>query len=99
MQQNKKNLGEKCYIAVTGIIWISGLLIAGSENNFMPWVNGAGLILFLISSILLGKFFRQLESSGNLVMFPGVYQHPRLHVESSEKKNCRVSCRYIANIR
>lgn len=96
MQHHRKALGEKCYIAVAGTIWVAGLLIAGSENDFMPWVNGAGLILFLISSILLGKFFRQLEPCGNLVVFPKFYQRPGLRPESSEKKSRRVSYHFIS---
>lgn len=99
MQHYNKTLGEKCYIAVTGAVWVAGLLIAGSENDFMPWINGAGLILFLVSSILLGKFFRQLEPSGNIVMFPKFYPQPGLTPETRVKKNGRVSFRYAANIR
>lgn len=96
MQHYRKTLGEKWYIAVTGTVWVAGLLIAGSENDFMPWVNGAGLILFLISSILLGKSFRQLEPRGNLVVFPKFYQRPGLRPEPSEKTNRRVSYRFIS---
>lgn len=99
MQRYKKTLGEKMYIAVTGTIWVAGLLIAGSENDFMPWVNGIGLVLFLVSSILLGKFSGQSGHAGNVVIFPRFYPHPGARLISSAKKNCRIKIRYAENIR
>lgn len=99
MQQHNANLGEKFYIAITVTIWVAGLLIAGSENDFMPWINGAGLVLFLISSVLLGKFLRQLEPDVNMVMFPGFFKETDFQSRTIIRKNCRVGCRYAMHIR
>ena len=42
-------------LAIAGILWVVGLLIASSDNDYMPWVNGIGLIVFLIASIIINK--------------------------------------------
>ena len=31
---------------VSGLAWVFGLLLAGSDGNFMPWTNIAGILLF-----------------------------------------------------
>ncbi len=44
--------------AVSGfmtVVWISGLMIAGSDNAFMPWLNFIGLGLFIGASLVMGK--------------------------------------------
>lgn len=35
--------------------WVGGLMVAGSENDFMPWTNVIGLLMFFISSVMLAK--------------------------------------------
>ncbi|MBC8439905.1 MAG: hypothetical protein H8D87_09480 [Deltaproteobacteria bacterium] len=76
MQQNQKTIYEKCFIGITGIAWVAGLLIAGSDSPYMPWLNGIGLILFLGASILLGKFFNPSHSDARVEIYPGCYQNP-----------------------
>ncbi len=98
MQHNKKTLGEKCYIAITGTVWVAGLLIAGSDNIYMPWINGMGLVLFLVSSILLGKLLRPSDSGSSVVIFPKSYPHPGARLISSAKKNCRINIRCAAGV-
>ena len=74
MQQNRKTLYEKCFIGSTGTVWVTGLLIAGSDSPYMPWLNGIGLILFLGASILLGKTFNPSHSGARVEIYPGCYQ-------------------------
>lgn len=42
-------------LAIAAILWVAGLLIAGSDSPYMPWANVLGLVLFLCASIVLGK--------------------------------------------
>ena len=55
MQQTPMKRNEKIRMGVKGFFWTAGLLIAGSDGNYMPWVNGIGLLLFVASSILLAR--------------------------------------------
>jgi hypothetical protein len=52
---------EKYLTGAVGMIWVAGLLIAGSDSEYMPWVNTIGLILFFIASLILGKRFQSSE--------------------------------------
>ncbi len=63
MQQNLKKTHEKLFIGSSGFIWVAGLLIAGSDNPYMPWVNCLGLVLFFGASVLIGRHFRQVHHS------------------------------------
>ena len=69
MQQNQKKIHKKLFICISGSAWVAGLLIAGSDNPYMPWVNGLGLFLFVFASALIGRYFRpahySTESSGS----------------------------------
>ena len=69
MQQNQKKIPEKLFICISGSAWVAGLLIAGSDNPYMPWVNGLGLVLFVFASALIGRYFRlshyRTESAGS----------------------------------
>lgn len=49
------NRREKLWIGIKAFFWVAGLLISGSDNNFMPWVNGMGLLLFAAASLLLAR--------------------------------------------
>ena len=55
MQQTQTNRHGRIIFGIKGFFWVAGLLIAGSDSNFMPWVNGTGLLLFIASTIVLGK--------------------------------------------
>ena len=58
--ENNINAVSRVRIFFGGLFWIMGLLAAGSEGAGMPWVNLAGLCVFLSSSLLLGKWFNQI---------------------------------------
>ncbi len=55
MQQVKTDRREKIMLGIKGFFWVAGLLISGCDSDFMPWVNGIGLLLFASTSLLLGK--------------------------------------------
>lgn len=58
MQQHQKKIHEKLFICISGVAWVAGLLISGSDNPYMPWVNGLGLVIFFCASVLIGRYFR-----------------------------------------
>ncbi len=53
MQQRKKHTGSVLMLTVLGVFWVAGILMAGSESAFMPWLNILGLIINGVSSYLL----------------------------------------------
>jgi hypothetical protein len=55
MQQIQAKLKDKFLTGIGGIFWAAGLLLAGSDGPYMPWLNTVGLILFVCSSVVLGK--------------------------------------------
>lgn len=55
MQQKKRETGKLLILTILGICWVAGLLIAGSESAYMPWVNLSGLMINGIASYLLCK--------------------------------------------
>jgi hypothetical protein len=54
---------QRYWTGVVGIIWVAGLLIAGSDSPYMPWVNTIGLILFFIASLMLGKLIQPFKQN------------------------------------
>lgn len=73
MQQNHyKGVGQmvrtQMIKILTGIVWLSGLIVAGSDSVYMPWVNVLGLVLFSGVSILMGKRLHSAsKNSGALI--------------------------------
>ena len=55
MQQRKKETGKLFILTILGICWIAGLLMAGSESAYMPWINLSGLLINGVASFLLCK--------------------------------------------
>jgi len=73
MQQTQKTIYEKCFIGLAGTAWIAGLLVAGSDSPYMPWLNGIGLILFFGASRLLEKLFKS-RSNASIVIHSKFYK-------------------------
>jgi len=88
MKQAQKSIYRKCFIWITGICWVAGLLIAGSDSPYMPFLNGIGLILFLSASLLLGRLFSPSHTEATDVIHPGCPQK-RCPEETRPKKNNR----------
>ena len=59
MQQNAKSLKRNLYRSAAGIIWVTSLLIAGSDGPFMPWINLIGLVGFIGASIVITSFVKE----------------------------------------
>lgn len=59
--QLKRESMDRVLRGVAGFFWVSGLLAAGSDGPFMPWVNLGGVLLFIVTSIWFGKMLNQLE--------------------------------------
>jgi hypothetical protein len=82
MQLKKKNIYDKIMIGMAALIWVLGLLAAGSDSVYMPWLNIAGAIAFLAVSLWLGRMLPRLEAEGSLV--PG---HDSLGIIGSVRTN------------
>jgi hypothetical protein len=52
----------KIQVAVAGCIWVAGLLIAGSDSPYMPWLNVAGAAVFSGAGLVLGKLLSRLDA-------------------------------------
>jgi hypothetical protein len=80
MQRTQAGLQNSFLTGIGGILWATGLLLAGSDGPYMPWLNTIGLILFVGSSVVLGKL---VHPSGALV-------HKRADRKIIEKNERRV---------
>ncbi len=49
----------KCWVAT--FIWVTGLLLAGSDSPWMPYINGVGGVLFLTATLWLAKILPSQE--------------------------------------
>jgi hypothetical protein len=95
MQQLRKTIYERCLIGITGTAWVAGLLVAGSDSPYMPWLNGIGLIIFLGASILLGKCLEASSSSADdNKIIPQFYQRPDAMGKKKEKKHPKINIPY-----
>lgn len=86
----------KPMVGLVSILWITGLLLAGSDSPFMPWVNGLGLLLFILASIILGRLLNTSKSESTLILYPKftrkTIDHPMAQLTKHE--NRRVNTRY-----
>ena len=100
MQLTKRNIYDKCIMGIAALIWVLGLLTAGSDSIYMPWLNVVGAILFLVASLWLGRVLPRLEASGSVVSRSGLAKtrgtvRPRVRVKFFEKKqNSKINTRY-----
>ncbi len=100
MQLTKKNIYERAVIGIAALIWVLGLLAAGSDSIYMPWLNAVGAILFLLASLWLGRVLPVLEAGASIVSQPGqvrtkVAVRPKVSVRFFEKKQKpKVNTRY-----
>ncbi|WP_321417222.1 hypothetical protein [uncultured Desulfobacter sp.] len=61
-QTTKKSIkGKKTYVIFPVMIWVTGLVLAGSEGAMMPYLNIAGAVIFLGASVWLGRILPCLE--------------------------------------
>ena len=57
----KKSREKRACLILPVMVWVAGLVLAGSEGPLMPYLNFAGAIVFLGGSVWLGKVLRSLE--------------------------------------
>ncbi|WP_041273204.1 hypothetical protein [Desulforapulum autotrophicum] len=61
MQLDRQRIKAQATIASTGFLWVTGLLLAGSDNPFMPWTNLVGLVIFLAATVLMARAGARFE--------------------------------------
>lgn len=98
MQHTLKAGYEKCLIGLTGTAWTAGLLVAGSDSPYMPWLNCIGLILFFSASVLLGKLIKPLRSSAGVKKASNQSQKQKAAIIASKQKNRRINTRLALGI-
>jgi hypothetical protein len=93
MQLTEKKIYHKVLVGIVALIWIAGLLIAGSESPFMPWMNLIGVIIFLWTSLWLGRILPQLEiqENGTAPPRPAIIQSPKRSMSQKRKFNVNTS--------
>ncbi len=94
MKHAEKNIYHHCITGLAGTAWAAGLLIAGSDSPYMPWLNLVGLFVFFGASLLMG---RQLNPSGNsigMVIYPEKFKNRIERFNCSGKQNKRRRSRY-----
>ncbi len=105
MQLTKKNIYTRGVMGVAALIWVFGLLAAGSDSMYMPWLNVAGAIIFLLASLWLGRALPMLEADrleanrleANRVVSSPVSVSTKVFATSLVKKqNSRVNSRYTS---
>jgi len=57
-------------MGMAALIWVLGLLAAGSDSVYMPWLNVVGAIVFLLASLWLGRVLPTLEAENTLASSP-----------------------------
>ena len=92
MQLTKKNIYTRCAMGIAALIWVFGLLAAGSDSIYMPWLNVAGAIVFLLASLWLGRALPRLEA-GTVVSSVSVKTQGGA-TSFAKKQNSRVNTRY-----
>ena len=49
--------------SLAAVLWVLGLLLAGSDSPHMPWANMAGVFVFAVVNVFLGRTLRRLEKT------------------------------------
>ncbi len=65
MSNRDKAVKAKQVVTLFGILWLAGLVLAGSEGPYMPYLNILGSLMFLKSSLVLGRWLPLLDQKGN----------------------------------
>ncbi|MCP3944619.1 MAG: hypothetical protein GY710_24510 [Desulfobacteraceae bacterium] len=67
MQPTKRNIGDKIIIGIAVFLWVLGLLVAGSDSIYMPWLNAVGALVFFVVNLWLSRVLPGFEKSGSIV--------------------------------
>ncbi|WDP88396.1 MAG: hypothetical protein HUN04_00990 [Desulfobacter sp.] len=52
---------KKIQLLIPALVWVAGLLLAGSDGPWMPYANCAGGLAFLAATIWLGRLLPGLD--------------------------------------
>lgn len=95
MQQGRNKTMDHIIRGSVGITWVAGLIIAGSDNAYMPWVNGVGLFLFLGASIFMGKYLKaSSKETGTFIHARFSKNEAPCHARQFKRLNKRYHSRY-----
>ena len=62
VKDTSEDLGEnKVKIMGLALVWVAGLLLAGSDGPLMPYLNIGGAVVFFMASVWLAKFLPCLD--------------------------------------
>ncbi len=61
MQQEKQALKNRVVVGIMAMVWVSGLILAGSDGPLMPYLNIWGGFQFFGASYLLGRVLPRLD--------------------------------------
>ena len=75
----------KLQVVAGGCVWVAGLLIAGSDSPYMPWLNGIGAVVFSGASLVLGKLLPRLDPDAS-----GGFSHERSPCSVADINRARV---------
>lgn len=62
MQQERQALKNRVVVGLMAMVWVTGLILAGSDGPLMPYLNIWGGFQFFAASCLLGRFLPRLDS-------------------------------------
>lgn len=99
MKNTKDQVKVTPRLCLLTILWLSGLLMAGSESSYMPWVNISGVLLFAVAGILISRDLRTVPEKRNTGFLPGILDCPGVKkVKSTDltSSNVRHTMRYAA---
>ncbi|MCG8614833.1 MAG: hypothetical protein MI802_01345 [Desulfobacterales bacterium] len=88
MGNETTTLKTKAMVTLTTLIWIAGLLAAGSDGPLMPYINIGGGFVFLGASILLGRLLPKLSQEntvGAARPIPNINPRPLQQVVASRQ--------------
>lgn len=94
MEQPQNRIVKNVKNGVVAVLWVTGLLMAGSDNIYMPWTNGIGLLIFLCACISASRRFRRLENRENERPAGNRYRVNTIKVQNRIKSNRPVRIYY-----
>lgn len=56
--------------------WVAGLMVAGSDSPYMPWINILGLVIFCVASVFITKRFISSGRQSGTVIYHGFRKKP-----------------------
>lgn len=80
----------KIIAALSGLIWVGGLLMAGSDGPYMPWLNIFGALMFFCASLVLGRVLPQVDNKNRVRDTPARMEENRFKGKTMTPKVARM---------